>query len=129
MDARDLSHEYRPDRPSRPGLEVRAPQRPTILCIVGSSKFKTAIMGLQQRETLKGKIVLQDGFFHHVDLVPITEQQQRMLELQMLAKIELADEILIVNVNGYIGQGARAAIAHARHLGKKLSYYEPVDGS
>ncbi len=38
-----------------------------IVAIVGSSKFKAEHLGVAQRETLRGSIVLLAGFWHHVD--------------------------------------------------------------
>jgi hypothetical protein len=103
--------------------------RPTVIALCGSSKFKSTIMGLMQRESLRGKIVLQHGFYHHVDLVPITDMQKKMLDEVMLHKIEMADEVLIVNVNGYIGTSTKAAIEHAKALRKRLVWYEePEEG-
>jgi len=98
--------------------------RPTVVVLCGSSKFKSTIMGLMQRESLRGKIVLQHGFYHHVDLVPITDMQKQMLDEMMLRKIEMADEVLIVNVNGYMGTSTKHALAHAQKLRKKIIWYE-----
>ena len=102
--------------------------RPTVIVLCGSSKFKSTIMGLMQRESLRGKIVLQHGFYHHVDLVPITDMQKQMLDGLMLAKIDLADEVLMVNVNGYMGTSTKQALAYAQKLRKKITWYEePTD--
>lgn len=97
---------------------------PVVICIVGSSKFKPQIIGLMQRETLKGKIVLQHGFYHHVDLVPITDQQKAMLDELMLRKIDLAHEVLVCNMNGYIGQSTKRAVEYAREKNKRLFFEE-----
>lgn len=94
----------------------------TVVCIVGSSKFKDTIRGLEQRETLRGKITLQHGFYHHQDLVPITDRQKADLDELMIAKVELADEILVCNINGYIGQSTLDAIAYAEKNNKPVKY-------
>ena len=44
-----------------------------------------------------------------------------------LRKIDLADEIFVVNVNGYIGESTRREIAYAQKMGKKVNYLVPVD--
>jgi hypothetical protein len=97
---------------------------PKIVVILGSSKFKTAHLGIAQRETLRGKIVLLTGFWHHVDMVPITDEQKTELDELMLKKIELADECIVCNVNGYIGQTTKRGIARATELGKPITYLE-----
>jgi hypothetical protein len=37
-------------------------------------------------------------------------------------KIDLADEIFVVNVKGYIGKSTRSEIKYAKKLGKKITY-------
>jgi hypothetical protein len=86
---------------------------PTIVCICGSTKYKKFILGHSQRETLQGKIVINHGFFHHEDLFPITDETKDMLDELMLRKIDVANEILVVNPNGYIGNSTKRAIAYA----------------
>lgn len=98
--------------------------KPIIVCIVGSSKFKDAIRGMEQRETLKGRITLQHGFYHHQDMVPITDAKKAQLDELMLRKIDISDEVLVCNLNGYIGQSTGRAIEYAKEQGKKLRYEE-----
>lgn len=102
-------------------------QRRIIVVILGSSKFKSVHLGIGQRETLRGKIVLHTGFWHHVDMVPITDEQKRMLDELMLDKVELADECIVCNPNGYIGQSTRRAIEYAQKLGKPITYMERIE--
>lgn len=100
--------------------------KPKIVCIIGSSRFKKFHMGVAQRATLSGKIVLIAGFFHHVDNCPITDAQKRMTDELCLRKVEIADEVFVVNVNGYIGESTKEAIAYARELHKPIQYLEPL---
>ncbi|HLB37442.1 MAG TPA: hypothetical protein VJL31_12800, partial [Gemmatimonadales bacterium] len=44
-----------------------------------------------------------------------------------LRKIDLADQVLVVNVGGYIGDSTRREIAYAHSLGKSVRYLEPVE--
>ena len=44
-------------------------------------------------------------------------------------RINLADEVLVLNVGGYIGTSTAAEIAYAQALGKPVRYLEPgMDG-
>lgn len=95
-----------------------------IVAIVGSSKFKAEHLGVAQRETLRGSIVLLAGFWHHVDKVPITDEQKASLDLLMLDKVELATEVFVVNPKGYGGHSTQRAIDRARELGKPLRWLE-----
>ena len=96
-----------------------------IVAIIGSSKFKDQHLGVAQRETLRGNVVLLAGFWHHKDMVPISDLQKEQIDRLMLDKIELATEVLVVNVNGYIGKSTHRGIEHAKALGKPIKYLEP----
>lgn len=101
------------------------PKKPTVVCIIGSSRFKDHHLGHAQRFTLAGKIVLVAGFFHHVDRYPITDAQKKQIDELCLRKIDLADEVYVVNINGYIGESTSGAIEYAKELGKPVTYMEP----
>jgi len=102
--------------------------KPIIVCIIGSSKLKDQILGLSQRETLKGKIVLAHGFFKQRDMVPITAKQEEALDDLMLRKIDLADEVLVCNYNGYMGKSTMAGVAYAQlHGDKTVNWLEPPE--
>jgi hypothetical protein len=100
------------------------PIKPSIVCIVGSTRFKQFHLGHAQRFTLMGKIVLVAGFWHHVDARPITDEEKKNLDELLMHKIKLCDEVFVVNKGGYIGQTTAAAITLARDLGKKVAYDE-----
>lgn len=97
---------------------------PTVIAIIGSSKFKAQQLGVAQRETLRGKVVLLPGFWHHVDMVPITDEQKRMIDELTLRKIDLADEVIVVNVNGYVGVSTQKGIDYAKLVDKPVKYLE-----
>ncbi len=40
-------------------------------------------------------------------------------------KIDMADEIFVINKNGYIGSSTRSEIKYAKEHGKKIVYLEP----
>ena len=98
--------------------------KPKVVCLCGSSRFKKQILGVAQRETLRGHIVLTHGFYHHTDNVPITDQQKAALDELHLRKIDISDTILVVNINGYVGESTKKAIAYTVKQGKAVSYLE-----
>jgi hypothetical protein len=100
------------------------PVRPTIVCLCGSTKFKEAYQEATLRETLAGKIVLSVGCFMHADGVPITDEQKAALDELHLRKIDLADEVLILNVGGYFGESTRRELKYAEKQKKKIRYLE-----
>jgi len=49
-----------------------------------------------------------------------------MLDRLHLRKIDLADEILVINVGGYIGESTKSEIKYAKEHSKKIRYLEKV---
>lgn len=57
---------------------------------------------------------------HHLAEHEGVAEQMDILHLQ---KIDLSDEIFVVNFNDYIGDSTRNEIAHAQGAGKRLRYF------
>lgn len=101
---------------------------PTIVCLCGSGRFREAFEEAEFRETLAGKIVLTIGcntkdIARDVDWSHV----KPMLDVLHLKKIDLAHEVLIINVDGYIGQSTANELSYARAIGKVIRFWEPVD--
>ena len=63
------------------------------------------------------------GLFGHAgDAEVWTEGTKAMLDDMHLRKIDLADEIFVINVDGYIGESTRREIAYAKQTGKPVRY-------
>jgi hypothetical protein len=105
------------------GFEI-AVGRPIIVCLCGSTKFKKTFEEVNRDETAAGRIVLSVGVFHHADGIEQTEQQVAALMALHRHKIDLADEVLILNVGGYIGEHLKEEIAYAEKRGKPLRWLE-----
>lgn len=96
-----------------------------VITLCGSTRFKDEFLEAQKRLTLEGNIVISVGLFGHSgDKEVWTEGVKDMLDRQHLAKIDLADEIFVVNVGGYIGKSTRREIAYAEYKGKSITYLE-----
>ena len=96
-----------------------------VITLCGSTRFKDEFLEAQKRLTLEGNVVITVGLFGHSgDDVVWTEGVKDMLDRQHLAKIDLADEIFVINVGGYIGDSTRREIAYAEFKGKSISYLE-----
>lgn len=105
--------------------------RPTIVCLCGSTRFFQAFQDANFQETLKGNIVLSVGFFMHDHAkrhgnVGITDEQKKKLDELHLRKIELADEILVINVGDYIGDSTKREVWYAHHIKKRVRMLEPT---
>ena len=96
-----------------------------VITLCGSTRFKDEFLEAQKRLTLEGNVVITVGLFGHSgDDVVWTEGVKEMLDRQHLAKIDLADEIFVINVGGYIGDSTRREIAYAEFKGKSIAYLE-----
>jgi len=117
--------------------QVDAVVRPKIICLCGSTRFKDEFVKANLRETLEGKIVLSIGCNMRTDSEIFgmtssdqetwTEEQKeikRKLDELHKRKIDLADEVLVLNVGGYIGKSTRSEIEYAEAHKKRIRYLE-----
>lgn len=98
-----------------------------VVTLCGSTRFKEQFLEAQKRLTLEGKIVISVGLFGHSgDNEVWNEGTKEMLDDMHKRKIDMADEIFVINVGGYIGQSTRSEIKYAKAHGKKVRYLEDV---
>ena len=98
-----------------------------IITLCGSTQFKDEFLREQKRLTLEGNIVLSVGFFGHFrDGEKMLESTKEMLDDMHKRRIDLADEIFVINKGGYIGNSTRSEIEYATKTNKKVEYMEPV---
>ena len=96
-----------------------------VITLCGSTRFKEQFLEAQKRLTLAGNIVISVGVFGHSgDDEVWTEGTKEMLDDMHKSKIDLADEVFVINVGGYIGQSTRSEIDYALRNGKTVKYLE-----
>lgn len=96
-----------------------------VITLCGSTRFKDEYLAAQKRLTLEGNIVISVGLFGHSgDNEVWTEGTKAMLDDMHLRKIDMADEVLVINVGGYIGESTRREIAYAKENGKVVRFWE-----
>ena len=96
-----------------------------IVTLCGSTRFKEQFMETQKQLTLEGCIVISVGLFGHSGDADVWKPGvKEMLDDMHLRKIDLADEIFVINVGGYIGESTRREIAYAKKTGKPVRYLE-----
>lgn len=96
-----------------------------VITLCGSTRFKDEFVKAQKDLTLKGNIVISVGLFGHSgDSEVWTEHIKEMLDDMHKRKIDMADEIFVINKNGYIGESTQSEIEYARSNGKAISYLE-----
>ncbi|RHO29360.1 hypothetical protein [Roseburia sp. AM16-25] len=105
-----------------------------VVTLCGSTRFKEQFMEAQKRLTLEGNIVISVGLFGHSGDQEVWENMdegiltktKEMLDDMHKRKIDMADEIFVINVNGYIGDSTCSEIEYAKAHGKKVRYLEKI---
>ena len=105
-----------------------------VITLCGSTRFKDDFMRVQKELTLKGNIVISVGLFGHSGDDEVWDgmdegtlsKTKKMLDDMHKRKIDMADEIFVINVGGYIGDSTRSEIEYAVKNGKKVNYLEKV---
>lgn len=103
-----------------------------VVTLCGSTRFKDAFMEIQKQLTLEGNIVISVGLFGHSGDSEVWENMDEgtltatkaMLDDMHKRKIDMADEIFVINVGGYIGDSTRSEIEYATRMGKAVRYLE-----
>ena len=106
-----------------------------IVTLCGSTRFKDEFINVQKELTLKGYIVISVGLFGHAGDEEVWEcmdegsrtKTKMMLDSMHKEKIRMADEIFVINVNGYIGDSTKSEIEYANKTGKKVNYLEEIN--
>ena len=101
-----------------------------IITLCGSTRFKDKFLEAQKRLTLEGNIVISVGLFGHsgddevwdgMDEGTLSKTKE-MLDDMHKRKIDMADEIFVINVGGYIGDSTKSEIEYAKSHGKVVKY-------
>lgn len=103
-----------------------------VITLCGSTRFKDAFMEAQKQLTLDGNIVISVGLFGHSGDNEVWEgmdedtltKTKLMLDDMHKRKIDMSDEIYVINVGGYIGDSTRSEIEYAKRTGKDIQYLE-----
>ena len=96
-----------------------------VITLCGSTRFKEHFLEVQKKLTLEENIVISVGMFGHAgDEEALQYEVKAMLDRQHLAKIDLADEIFVINVDNYIGESTRKEIEYAKAKGKHVGFLE-----
>ena len=103
-----------------------------VITLCGSTKFKDEFLREQKRLSLEGNIVISVGLFGHSGDSEVWEgmdentltKTKLMLDDMHKRKIDMADEIFVINKNGYIGESTKSEIEYAIKTNKKVNYLE-----
>ncbi len=96
-----------------------------VITLCGSTKFKDEFWATQKKLSLEGNIVISVGCFGHSgDTEVWSDNTKEMLDDMHKRKIDMADEIFVINKGGYIGASTKSEIEYAKKTGKRVNYLE-----
>ncbi len=102
--------------------------KPTIVCLCGSTRFMDTFEEWGWKKTLDGEIVLSVGVSKHLPAAHggefLGQEVADALDELHKRKIDLADYVFVLNVGGYIGDSTRSEIEYAKAKGKRVDYLE-----
>ena len=106
-----------------------------VITLCGSTRFKEQFIQAQRDLTLQGYIVISVGLYgdkedsevwKNMDEETLTKTKEMLGDMHK-RKIDMADEIFIVNFGGYIGDSTKSEIKYAHENGKIVRYLEKID--
>jgi len=105
-----------------------------VICLCGSTRFTEQMLVKQWELTKQGNVVLSwcalpSWYFQGEDKTHIGDQEgvKKIVDEVHKRKIDLADEIFVLNIGGYIGESTRSEIEYANKTGKPVRYQEVVE--
>ncbi len=94
-----------------------------IITICGSYNFKQQMIQVAEKLTLEGNCVLMPNELTRPDKESYSQAEASMFDKMHKVKIKLSDAILVVDVDGYIGNSTKSEIEYAESMGKEIVYY------
>lgn len=105
--------------------------KPKVICLCGSTRFTREMLIKQWELTKQGYIVLTwcalpDDYYQGEEKAHIGDQEGVKVAIDELhkRKIDLSDEVFVINIDGYIGTSTRSEIDYAVSHGKPVKYLE-----
>lgn len=100
----------------------------TNICLIGSTKFKNVFRELEENLSIRGYIVLSPLVYTQSGENPkCGVKEKKILDLVQKEKIRQSDIILVVDVDGYVGNSTKNQIEYSKLLNKPILYYSNND--
>lgn len=103
-----------------------------VICLCGSTRFTPEMLVTQWELTKQGNVVLSwcalpDNYFKGEDKTHIGDQEgvKAIVDEVHMRKIDLADEVMVINIGGYIGESTTNEINYAIKTGKPVKWLDP----
>ena len=101
-----------------------------IITLCGSTKFEKEMVDIAKNLTLKGNLVIGPVLYFNgndEDVLLNMNEQEMKCKLNMLGamhkqKIDMCDEVVVIIVNGHIGEAVTTEINYAKSIHKPIKY-------
>jgi len=105
--------------------------RANVITLCGSTRFKSEFESWNSRLTLEGNVVISVGVFGHgyhpYHREKYLDPKKPMLDRLHLQKIDMADEVFVIDPGGYIGESTSREIEYAHANGKRVTFLSELD--
>lgn len=104
-----------------------------IICLCGSTRFTDEMLVKQWELTKQGHVVLTwcvlpNSYFTQGSNLAERENVKGIVDETHKRKIDLSDEILVININDYVGDSTKSEIAYAIQHNKPVKWLKPHKG-
>lgn len=96
-----------------------------VVAICGSMRFHLKMFEEQIRMAKEGVIALLPVIEAENNEPSLTPKEKELYSKIHFQKIDMSDEIFVINVNGYIGYSTGLEIKYANSTNKPVKYLEP----
>ena len=97
------------------------------IAICGSMRYVKEMLEVAEKIELQGNVVLLPLYNPWKKKRNYTKDEYNILEKVHKERIKLAEAILVVNVDNYIGESTSKEIEFAKKLGKEIIYYTELE--
>lgn len=109
-----------------------------VICLCGSTRFTDQMLVKQWELTKQGHVVLTwcvlpNSYFENKNMkehshIGDQENIKELIDEVHKRKIDLSDEVLVINVDDYIGDSTRSEVAYAIEHNKPVKWLETHKG-
>mgnify|MGYP005751016619 CR=1 FL=1 len=100
-----------------------------VVTLCGSTRFKAQFEEANDYLTKQGYAVFSVGFFEKSEGKQVTDEEAQLFGELHFKKIDMSDEIFVIDANSYIGESTKREIEYATVHNKKIRYYSDELGS
>lgn len=98
-----------------------------IITVCGSLKYYKEMLEVSELMQSKGYCMLIPVYnYFSVSKEKISDEKKIMFDKIHKEKIKLSDAILVMNIDGYIGESTKSEIDFATSLNKEIIYYSDI---